>query len=69
MSYGKTTSGLNTISTSNVRQTKILVPDIKYQRRFLQILDRAKKMQKAWIDPISEDLFQSLNLLAFKGEI
>jgi type I restriction enzyme, S subunit len=32
--FGKTTSGLNTISVSNVRSTKVLIPDPKVQEKF-----------------------------------
>jgi type I restriction enzyme S subunit len=33
--FGKTTSGLNTISTANVAAVRVLVPPVEVQRRYV----------------------------------
>ena len=69
--FGKTTSGLNTISTSNVKQTKVFVPPIELQRRYLHLAECVSKT----VDSINEAektacfLFESLAANAFSGEL
>ena len=69
--YGKTTSGLNTISTSNVKNTSVLLPPIKEQKRFLNAIIRLNdiKANFANFDEDSFDLFHSLIKKAFRGEL
>ena len=43
---GKTTSGLNTISTSNVKSCVIFVPPIELQRRYTRVLHVAQSMAR-----------------------
>src|SRR5207253_10280073 len=44
MCFGKTTAGLNTISTSNVRNTRILIPPLTIQQGFLAVVGRQATM-------------------------
>ena len=44
---GKTTSGINTISTSNVRACNIFVPPIALQRRYTRIKERLRDVTSA----------------------
>jgi type I restriction enzyme S subunit len=68
---GKTTSGLNTINTSNVKGIEILLPPIKIQKKYItiqetifQYIQKLNQQQKE-----SENLFNSLLQRAFKGEL
>ena len=68
---GKTTSGLNTINTSNVKGIEILLPPIKIQKKYITIqetifkyIQKLNQQQKE-----SENLFNSLLQKAFKGEL
>ena len=68
---GKTTSGLNTINTSNVKGIEILLPPIKIQKKYItiqetifQYIQKLNQQQKE-----SENLFNSLLQKAFKGEL
>ncbi len=67
---GKTTSGLNTISTSNVRSVILVAPPLNLQDRFERFVDRVRglalRMQERRHD---EDLFQSLVVRAFSGRL
>jgi type I restriction enzyme S subunit len=40
-----TTSGLNTISTSDVRATPVMLPPLEEQRRIVEILDRSDRLK------------------------
>ena len=68
---GKTTSGLNTISTSDVRRTPILVPPRDEQRRFVArvAITRAIALQLRQQLAGLDDLFAALQDRAFKGEL
>lgn len=67
----KTTSGLNTISTNNVRNFKVPIPPIELQERFGSTVRKSqllnKKLQHSLLN--SEMLFQSLLQKAFNGEL
>ena len=41
---GKTTSGLNTITTSNVKSCDIFLPPLDLQRRYTQLIETARSM-------------------------
>lgn len=70
-SFGKTTSGLNTISTSNVKNTKVLLPPLSMQKMYLQIVERTKEVLAKANSNIefSDHLFNSLTHRAFRGEL
>jgi type I restriction enzyme S subunit len=69
--FRKTTSGLNTISLTNVRNTNILLPPIDVQRQFVAFVRRleAHLAKLNTIHDGSEDLFNALVQCAFKGEL
>jgi type I restriction enzyme S subunit len=67
---GKTTSGLNTISTNTVRSAPTLLPPLDEQRRIATTLDRADGLRAKRL--CAMNLTQSLGLLIFEhmfGEI
>ena len=43
---GKTTSGLNTITTSDVRTCEVFLPPLELQRRFAEIVDAARAITR-----------------------
>lgn len=66
-----TTSGLNTISTSVVKNIDLYIPTIQLQNQFAEIVTSIEE-QKALVhqqQQQSEALFQSLLQRAFKGEL
>jgi type I restriction enzyme S subunit len=68
---GKTTSGLNTISISNVKGIEILLPPINLQKKYVtfrQKIELQLQKQKKTLQE-SENLFNSLLQRAFKGEL
>ncbi|MFM7712725.1 MAG: restriction endonuclease subunit S, partial [Microcystis sp.] len=69
--FGKTTSGLNTISTSNVKATKVLCPPIEMQKRYLDFQRKFTEAKNASVEHLeqSENLFNSLLQRAFRGEL
>lgn len=64
---GKTTSGLSTISVSNVRATKVLIPPIDLQRQFAQRVEaiRALQTQQAAATAKAQASFDALLAQAF----
>jgi type I restriction enzyme S subunit len=68
---GKTTSGLNTISVSEVRETPIALPPIELQREFAARLQAVKKVSAAQRASSGEldGLFNALQIRAFRGEL
>ena len=68
---GKTTSGLNTISISNVRATLAKIPPIPVQQRFVEVVHRQCRVQQLMeTDARNADaLFDSLADRAFRGEL
>lgn len=68
---GKTTSGLNTISVSDVRSTPIARPPLPLQQEFarrIALLERLKAAQRASLAEM-DALFASLQHRAFRGEL
>lgn len=67
----KTTSGLNTISTSNVKQTPIGLPPPHHQEEFagrLDVIRGAREKQRAQLFAL-ESVFASLQHQAFSGQL
>lgn len=67
---GKTTSGLNTISISDVKKTKILVPSMELQLDFQDIVSNVvSKIQNNFDQAArqTDNLFSSLQIKAFQG--
>ncbi|WP_414569410.1 restriction endonuclease subunit S [Nostoc sp. CCY 9925] len=69
--FGKTTSGLNTISTSNVKSTKVLLPPLLLQKEYVKLkknITDSKEYNYKYCQ-YSNSLFNSLLQRAFKGEL
>lgn len=66
-----TTSGLNTISTNIVKDTKIFVPNLKLQGSYVSIVERLNKLLKSNFLSAGElDLsFKSISQMAFSGQL
>lgn len=69
LALGKTTSGLNTISTNNVRSVEIVVPPLKRQLEYADMAERiaalGRTMQRC--SASAEGLLSSLRARAFSG--
>lgn len=68
---GKSTSGLNTISVSNVRETPIALPPLAIQQNFttrIQSIESLKATHRRALAALDE-LFASLQQRAFAGEL
>lgn len=68
---GKTTSGLNTISTKQVREFKMPLPPVPLQQKFaesVEAIERLKGSHQRSLEDMN-DLFASLQSRAFKGEL
>lgn len=68
---GKTTSGLNTISVSNVREAPVALPPVELQKTFaarVEAIDAHKATRRAALAE-SEALFASLQYHAFIGAL
>lgn len=68
---GKTTTGLNTISVGNVRETPIALPPLHLQHAFAQRMHAIAKLKRAHRDGLErlDELFASLQHRAFRGEL
>lgn len=68
---GKTTSGLNTISLTNVRATTVALPPMKDQQRFVSAVERQNHLAKSLqcLESSATQLFGSLVQRAFRGEL
>jgi len=68
---GKTTSGLNTISVSEVRSTPVSLPPLQLQQEFACRVEAIEKLKIAHRASLSEldALFASLQHRAFRGEL
>ena len=69
---GRTTSGLNTISMSKVKSTKLFLPSKNLQNKFSQICHKyaarsQKRLQSLKLE--SNNLFSSLQQRAFRGDL
>lgn len=69
--HGKTTSGLNTISLSNVRSVVTLVPPLPLQERFSRVVSALREAvtQRSTTTRECETLFNALVQRAFRGEL
>lgn len=68
---GKSTSGLNTISVSNVRATPLMVPSVKRQLQFAERVEAVERIRAQLLrhrDSL-DALFASLQHRAFRGEL
>jgi type I restriction enzyme, S subunit len=68
---GRTTSGLNTISTRKIKELRIPVPPIQEQQKFsnfVQALERAAKRARG-ASASASDLLACLSQQAFRGEL
>ena len=68
---GKTTTGLNTISVSEVREAPISLPPFELQQEFAQritVVEKLKATQRAYLAEL-DTLFASLQYRAFSGEL
>jgi type I restriction enzyme S subunit len=68
---GKTTSGLNTISLSNVRSNVVELPPLQLQERYEETLKQSECIQYATQQAcvVAGDLFDSLIHRTFRGEL
>jgi type I restriction enzyme S subunit len=68
---GKTTSGLNTISSKNVKETLVLLPPLPLQKQFGAIVEKVKSLKAKYTDSLTEmeNLFNSLMGRAFSGKL
>lgn len=68
---GKTTSGLNTISVSEVRAAPVAVPPLTLQRNFARQAGAVEKLKAAYRASLAEldELFAALQHRAFRGEL
>ena len=69
--FGNTTSGLNTISTNNVRSVSIAVPPISLQKRFALFVHQLSRLLESHrrAECETQALFSSLADRAFRGEL
>lgn len=67
----KTTSGLNTISTSNVKETPVVVPPMSLQKQFVERVTRVERVRATNLASLAqlEALYASLQHRAFRGEL
>ncbi len=68
---GKTTSGLNTISSKNVKETKIVLPPLDLQNCFVGIVSKVEILKAHFSKSLTdlEKLYGALSQKAFKGEL
>lgn len=71
LSVGKTTSGLNTISTNNVRQLKVMLPPVKEQDAFVRHWEEVRGISRTMQAQLAklEHNFQALLHQAFTGQL
>ena len=68
---GKTTSGLNTISVSNVRNAQLLLPPLSLQQTFARRVEAVEQLKATHRESLAhlDALFASLQHRAFRGEL
>jgi len=68
---GKTTSGLNTINSNQVRKIKILVPPLQLQKKYLDQVYKIRAVKENHTRSLEKlnNLFHALQQRAFKGEL
>lgn len=71
LKLGKTTSGLNTISTNNVRSVQIFVPPFERQVAYAEVVTRVRKLNGNMQESSAEEdnLFSSLVAGAFSASV
>jgi type I restriction enzyme, S subunit len=67
----RTTSGLNTISTSDVKSALVLLPPLAVQKQFTSEVDEVARVRSRSVDQLDDldSLFSSLQHRAFRGEL
>lgn len=68
---GKTTSGLNTISSKNVKETIAVVPPLQLQNQFGAFVEKVEGIKTHYQQNLTdlETLYGALSQQAFKGEL
>jgi type I restriction enzyme S subunit len=68
---GKTTSGLNTISSKNVKETMVAIPPLGLQNGFCSIVEKVEGIKSRYLQSLTglENLYGALSQHAFKGEL
>lgn len=68
---GKTTSGLNTISSKNVKDTMVAIPPLRFQNQFSVIAKKVDDIKCRYQQNLTdlEALYGALSQQAFKGEL
>jgi len=71
LALGKTTSGLNTISTNNVRSLQVPTPPLSLQQAYARSLEQVRRLSQRLQSAcdLADDLFSSLVQRAFAGEL
>lgn len=66
-----TTSGLNTISTSDVRATPVMLPPIEKQAEYVRCITQINQTRSTMQDELVmlDELFDSLQAKAFRGDL
>lgn len=65
----RTTSGLNTISTRTVKETKLPIPPFEQQKKYFDLVARCSVIKSKIISSDANNLFNSLVQKAFRGEL
>jgi type I restriction enzyme S subunit len=68
---GKTTSGLNTISSRNVKEIEVPTPPVDLQNQFTLVVEKVEGIKTRYQASLSdlENLYGALSQKAFKGEL
>jgi type I restriction enzyme, S subunit len=71
LKLGKTTSGLNTISTNNVRSVQVVLPPLNHQAAYASVASRVGELASKMQCRLAEDegLFAGLVARAFSGSL
>ena len=66
-----TTSGLNTISTRIVKNTKIFIPPLNIQNNYIKVIEKTKEAKKHYLlfSNLAENQFNALSQQAFAGKL
>jgi type I restriction enzyme S subunit len=67
----KQTTGIASINMTQLKNFKVIIPDFSLQKKFANVIENIERQKSQIIlqQIQSENLFQSLMLLAFKGEL
>ncbi len=68
---GKTTSGLNTISSKNVKGAMVAIPPFGFQIQFVAIVEKIEGIKSRYQQSITDlgKIYGALSQQAFKGEL